>query len=108
MSNVSSTSDSFTTIMLKKAAEAKAAKLKLEFAAKEMELTKQRTSALLKQADLDAEIEMLHQQKEAATLAVEAEELRKMCNTSNSAGSVSLQLPNEPEDKMNSVKNYIE
>ncbi|KAH3853718.1 hypothetical protein DPMN_096250 [Dreissena polymorpha] len=38
MSNVSSTSDSFTTMMFKKAAEAKAAKLKLEFAAKEIEL----------------------------------------------------------------------
>ncbi|KAH3779862.1 hypothetical protein DPMN_157670 [Dreissena polymorpha] len=51
---------------------------------------------------------MLHQQKEAVALAVEAEELRQICNTSNSAGSVSLQPPDEQEDKLNTVKNYIE
>ena len=90
--------------MQRKSAEAKAASVKVQFAEMELDLRKQKALAALRQADIDSELELLHQKKEAAALTAEARELEHLCGISVHSDS----LPEETEDPMLKVKNYVE
>lgn len=91
-------------VLVNNTAEARAAQVRVEFAERDTVLRKEeRTSAALRQADIDAELDLLKHKKKGAALTAEANELANLVGSEFSLASY---LP--VEDPIVRVQNYVE
>ena len=83
----------------RKTAEAEAAKIRVHYTEQELLLLKGKTSAKLKQTDIDTEIELLRMRREAVVLETSA--LGRLSNTSVSLPDV------REDDPMKRVQHFV-
>lgn len=91
--------------IIRKQAEANAAKVRLEFAEEELKLQREKSIAARRQADIDSELKLLKHKQEAAILVAEARELADIARSQAlSQASVS----DVKEDPMSRVQDFVD